>query len=177
MSDAVLHVEGRIAVRRPRRQRFVGFTLVEMMVVLVLIGLLAGSVVVAFEGRDADHAVRVAAEDLAEATRYAHREARVTQRPHRLVFDEAMRSFHVEWRPLDGQWRSVNGRPGRERVMPGGVWAEVDSSEQTPDGEPVTLTFDPAGGFVGRIRLVGEGGRVRVLESFAETGQVNVLKP
>ena len=73
-----------------------GFTLVEMLLVLTMVGVMAGSVVVSFEGRTQGRALAAAAEDLAATARFATAEARLTQRPHRLAFDGNMRRYWVE---------------------------------------------------------------------------------
>ncbi|WP_158637744.1 GspH/FimT family pseudopilin [Novosphingobium taihuense] len=82
-----------------------GFSLVEMMVVLMIMGLLASVAVLSFSGDDKH--LRNEAERFAARTVAARDEAIVGARPVALVVSE--RGYYFE-RRVDGQWQPLPGR-------------------------------------------------------------------
>jgi len=71
-----------------------GFSLTEMLLVLVVIGILAGGTIASLQGRASRHALRLAGDDLAGAVRFAQEQARLYNRPCRLVLSD--QAFSVE---------------------------------------------------------------------------------
>lgn len=162
-------------------QVFRAFTLVELLVVLVLIGVMASSVIVALDNREDGHALRVAADDLATAIRFASREADVTQRPHRLVFANDMRSYWVEI--VSGSARleyvPVRGVAGRPRPLAKSVSiVSILPADQVVTGPTIKMLDFASGGtkFAGDIRLSTGTKRTLVVEVAAKTGQVHVVE-
>lgn len=155
-------------------------TLVEMLVVLMLIGLLAGSAVVALDGRQGDHVLRTVAEDLATAIRFAAQQSHVSRRPHRLVFDEEQRAYRVEQlvRGTLLDFEPVRGLAGSFRPLPESVHIERIQSADSAADSVETLAFRPGErSFSGVIELAHERGRMGTLSVFGETGQVHVQIP
>ncbi len=157
-----------------------GFTLVELLLVVVLIGVLAGAVAVSFAGRQDDQALRLAAADLAAAIRYASEQASVTGKAHRLVFEDAMRSYRVE--ELSGvggsEFKRVRGRAGMFKRVGEGVRVAgvIERAGDLPRVERAVLFEAAGGGFAGRLQLVGRDDLRVWVEVAAETRQVRVVE-
>lgn len=161
---------------QPRRASS-AMTLVEMLVVLMLIGLLAGSAVVALDGRQGDHVLRTAAEDLATAIRFAARQSTASSRPHRLVFSEEQQAYRVEQlaRGTLLEFEPVRGLAGTFRRMPASVTIEGVQSENPLEENTQVLEFRPGeSSFSGTIKLVHVDGQKALLNVVGETGQVHV---
>ena len=82
-------------VRSPRRNK-PAFTLVELLLVLTLLAIFAASLSVSLAGRPDGYAIRVAAEDLAMALRFAATQAKAGQTSHRVAFYENHAQYRVE---------------------------------------------------------------------------------
>lgn len=173
-----------------------GFTLVELLVVLTLIGVMTTSVAVALRGREDPHAVRVAAEDLATALRYAQAESEHTDVAHRLVVAADGRSYRVEWADpsLGGDSRGggsgyvpVRGMAGRSHHLIDGVTLAVDTglddqslfvSRLPTDETEMALYFgDGVDTYAGALLLQNTASEVVRVSVMPETGQVRVEKP
>lgn len=81
-------------MRREVRQS--GFTLIELMVVIVVISILAGAVVPMFGSSRSDAQLRAAARDLISALRLARSEAVASGRPHRLCLESDTQTYWIE---------------------------------------------------------------------------------
>ncbi len=92
-----------------------GFTLVELVLVLVVMGIFASSVVVSLRGRLDDRALELATKDLTSALRAAQRGAKHTGVPHRLAFDSNHSGFRVEKLTSPNQFSAIRGNAGRWR--------------------------------------------------------------
>jgi len=154
------------------------FTYVEMLVVLVLIGMLAGAAVVSLRGRTQTFALRTATKDLAAALRHAQEEARLRQCPHRVVFSEDTSAYRVESAPHadPADFTAARGRAGRMCPLPRGVHvAAVRVNGREIDLDSVALEFGPGGPlFSGHVRLVNDAGEVAWIEVVRGTGQIHV---
>ena len=154
-----------------------GFTLAEMIVVLVVLGILAGSAVVSLRGRRERQALQAAAREVAAVLRLARGEAEMSRRTCRIAFDANLRAYHVESQGPDGQYRPLPGKAGKPRSLADRVRVQavvVDGTKVEPP--PEALEFLPSGrGFHGRIELTDGHGRIRAVEMFNGTGQVRVL--
>ena len=154
-----------------------GFTFIEMLIVVLLIAILAGTVVVSLHGRRETHALKVAAKDLAAAIRFAATEARVRQSPHRLAFNEDLRSYRVEVAASGTlSFEPAKGLAGVAKPLVEGVRIASVSPVRGQLGPlPTDLQFNPdGGGFLGWIELQSKNGRSVKIEVMPETGQVHI---
>jgi len=90
------------------RSRDAGFTLIEMMVVLVVLGLALGLVLVRGPARSHTLDVRTAADEIAEALRVARSRAIVTNRPVLFLLDPAQHHFAIDGSPAQALPASVS---------------------------------------------------------------------
>lgn len=153
------------------------FTLVEMLLAVVMIGILAGAVVVTLHGRRDTYALESAAKDLAAAIRFAVAEAKFKRSLHRVALSDDLRSYRVEFVP-NGKtdFRAAKGMAGAARRLADGVWiASVDVGDRWIDPLRTRLEFGPTGGgFAGAIELQNRGGATIRIEVVAGSGQVHV---
>ena len=154
------------------------FTLVELLLVLALLAILTASLTVSLSGRQDHYAIRMAAEDLAAAVRFAVAQARLRQVPHRLVFCDGAGGFRVE--AADPQAKDgyvpASGRAGRQQLLAGGVRVVGVSEDGVETAVPKSLEYQPDGaGFRGRIRLENKRGETISIEVAPLTGQVHIV--
>ena len=156
-----------------------GFTLVELLLVLAILGILSGAATVSLCGRQDDYAIDAAAEDLAAALRFASTEAGIRRRPMRLALYEGGGAYRVETADATAPtgYAPVAGRAGRLKRLTHNVQiASVAAHNQPLGSVPKTLEFGPAGdGFFGAIHLRGPDGRAATIEVGAVTRQVRVI--
>lgn len=122
------------ADRRRRRAR-AGFTLVELMVVLVIIGLAAAAVVLTVPPLQGS--VRADAERLAARASLARDEALLQGRPISLVLDR--RGYGFEQR-RGAEWRALREPPFAPALWSGDVRPELPRGETRQ-----RISFDPLG--------------------------------
>lgn len=135
-----------------RRRRTAGFTLVEVMVVVTLIGLVAGLAVLAVP--DGRPSVSLEAERFGARLQRAREEAVLTNRPVEVEVTPSGYGFRVReatgWRPL------VEG--------PFGAVAWEEGAAVHDEQRAGAVVFDPAGGATpAAFRLTRDGRSVRVL--------------
>lgn len=114
-----------------------GFTLIELMVVLVLIGLASGAVLLA--GRTGDNAVVEQADRFAARAAALRDQAIVTARPMALWVSPAGYGFQT-WR--DGRWTPMEDRAFRTTDWPRDMRVALTG---TGEGRRVTVAFDATG--------------------------------
>ena len=178
------------------------FSLIELMLVLVLMGILAGSAAVALQGRDRPEALRLAAEDLATAVGHAAAAANRSGRTHfwvptadgrgyRLLAAAAGADLPSE---LDEPGEPLPGIGGRQHRLPSGInfVAAISRGEGEGDASgvepplagpaganalplPPVARFEPNGGSSVRIGLINLDGEQRWVETTAGMGQVRIL--
>jgi prepilin-type N-terminal cleavage/methylation domain-containing protein len=157
-----------------------GFTLAEMLIVMVIIAVLAGGVVVSLQGRHDDYALQMAAKDLAAALNCAISRSKLRSVPHRLAFYDNMKGYRVEavraGTPVD--FSPVEGRAGILKNLPEGVEiTTVLFDGQQIDRLPESFEFASNGeGFSGLIELKNRAEQVRRIRVAAKTGQVHVIE-
>lgn len=177
-----------------------GFTLIELMLVLILMGILTGSAVVALQGRDRPEALRLAAEDLAVAVGSAAEAAKRTGRPHVLVWEPEHRGYRLDaatggatGRAGEETTEPVPGRAGRLHQLPEGVNPLPADPLESESGLVPSPELDRAQGVLGsaglrsvlarfvpgenpaiRIGLVNEDGDQRWILRGAGLGQVRI---
>ncbi|HEX8622737.1 MAG TPA: GspH/FimT family pseudopilin [Allosphingosinicella sp.] len=139
-----------------------GFTLVELMVVLVIVGLTAAAVVLAIP--EPGGGLRGEALRLAARADAARERAMMDNRPVALVLRENGYGFELR---SDGEWRALSERPFVAQEWSAGTRASIDGGE-------ARITFDSTGfAEPARLRLVRgkdeaqvevlDGGRIRVV--------------
>jgi general secretion pathway protein H len=109
-------------VRRPiRRGRVGGFTLLELMVVVVIIGLLAAAMVLSVGITGKDQPLEKESDRAAALVRYAREKAEVETREFGLYLGEHEYEF-LTYDPRKGLWRSVDEDESlRLRELPAGL--------------------------------------------------------
>lgn len=156
-----------------------GFTFVEILVVLVLIGIMVGSVVISLRGRDEACALEMRAKDLAVAVNFAAGQARATQRPHRIAFGNDGMSFRVEALATGTQneFEPAKGLPGTTRSLGDAVRLVGVSTDGIEFSTlPDSIEFSPNGtGFSGFVRLCNTEGELVTVRVIAESGQVEIV--
>jgi Tfp pilus assembly protein FimT len=150
----------------------------EMLVVVVIIGVLAGAAVVNLKGRQEPYVLRAAAEDLAGAIRYAQVQSRLRGQAHRVAFLEDMRGWRVEavggW---GGEYVAADGTAGIAKALAAGVRiARITRPDGSAELSLSALEFYADGsGFAGSIDIQSGSSQVIRVEVLAQTGQVHVL--
>ncbi len=157
-----------------------GFTLVELLIVLVMLGIFAGAMTVSLCGQQDRHAARLLARDLAAAVRYCNVQARQNHRAYRVAFDERMTGYRLQLATdrADAQFESIPGIVGLDRELGEGVEIEIVPADgQPPEIGESGLWWDGAGnGFAGTIRVKSRRGDVVIIEVAEATGQVNLVE-
>lgn len=161
-----------------RLNRFQGFTLVEMLLVLVILAVSTAGVSISLTGRRERYALKASSLDLAEAIRYAASEANITEVPHRIVFKDRA-SYWVEKKEQNSvdEFISVTGMPGRSKTLMGHVRI---MGFYRPDGQANnsitdSIVFDQSvGSFSGQICLQGHSNQQVKIYVNGISGQVDI---
>ncbi|MAX23072.1 MAG: hypothetical protein CMJ19_01095 [Phycisphaeraceae bacterium] len=157
------------------------FTLTELLIVLVLMGVLAGSLVVSLAGREEPQVMRLTVEDLMSALKYTMNQARSTQRDHRLVFDVELHHYVVEQLSLDGEtWEAVQGMAGQGHALMQGIQLvspEDGQAIEMVSDELLAYSFGPnVDDFTGTIRLMNTGGQMWDIQILPISRQIQVIE-
>lgn len=161
--------------------RLRGFTLIEMLIVLVLISIICGAAVVSLHGRARTYELHSGAKDLAAAIEHGLHVGRFRDGACRLTFLDGMRSFRVD-RAATGEYGldyvPVRGMAGRVRTLAAGVEITRIERDGTQTFLPVNWLdlVDVTGVFTGAIELKNASGEVLRIEVLGETGQVDIIQ-
>ena len=101
---------------RAARPVATGFTLVELLIVVVIVGVLAGVVVLGFVGSDREQNLRTEAERIAALIELARDEALQRNEEWGLVVDDDGYGFRV-FDELERRWAEVDERPFQPRTV------------------------------------------------------------
>ena len=139
-----------------------GFTLVELLVVLAIVGLVSAAVIVGMP--DPRGALRGEALRLAARADAARERAMMDNRPVALVLKEG--GYGFEWR-TGGEWKAISERPFIEQSWSEGTRAAMEGGEgrivfdSTGFAEPARLRL-VRGAEEARIEVT-DGGRIHVV--------------
>lgn len=135
-----------------------GFTLIEMMVVMVVMVLIAGIVAVSLGATLEDARLRAGARSVVAMCRYARSYAVTHHADTRVVFDIEKRGFSVQIpnteEGSEGEWRVLTTPAGRFRILPDGVEItgveradeqEAADQQESVDEENTVITFTALG--------------------------------
>jgi general secretion pathway protein H len=126
---------------RPARHRASGFTLLEVLVVIVIIGIITSMAVISVNVLGGDHEMQQEAERLQAILLQAREDALLQSRDLGLRIDETSLEF-LEYDGRNERWRTVLGDPLlRERVLPAGLRLRLrleDRDVQLKPREPAT---------------------------------------
>ncbi|MCU7921984.1 MAG: prepilin-type N-terminal cleavage/methylation domain-containing protein [Candidatus Thiodiazotropha sp. (ex Dulcina madagascariensis)] len=132
---------------RPARLR--GFTLIELMLVLVVLALLVTLTPPLFEKAFPALKLKAAARDLAQEIRYVQQTAILTGRPMQVRFNLQTHAYQSD---------QVNG--GEVRALPEGIrFVTRDGPMPAEDRQRLILVFYPDGSSSGGLLLLDNGGR------------------
>lgn len=94
-----------------------GFTLLEILVVIVIVGILTGTVIFSFTGADAEQRLRGAAHQLAGRVELARQHALQRNREWGIYVERTAYRF-AEFNPETREWVVRSGRPFADTSMP-----------------------------------------------------------
>jgi Tfp pilus assembly protein FimT len=151
-----------------------------MLLVIVIITILAGGAVVSLRGRKDSFALQASTNDLASALRFAAVQAKLEQTMYRLIFNDGMKTYHVEKNASGAtqEFVPVRGLAGHTKSLTEGVrLVRVLRQDSEINPMPRFLEFDKeGGGFCGKIELQNRYGESTQIEVMSKTGQVYVLE-
>jgi Tfp pilus assembly protein FimT len=151
---------------------------VELLLVLTLLAIFAASLSVSLAGRPDGYAIRVAAEDLAMALRFAATQAKAGQTSHRVAFYENHAQYRVEIADprTNGGFAPARGQAGQMKSLPTGIRITAISwREGAIDSMPGALQWDALDeSFSGTITLVNRQGQTATIGVEPATGQTHV---
>lgn len=161
------------------RRPTMAFTLVEMLLAVVMLGVLVGGLAALLGGRQETYSTSAFARDLASAIHFASTESKLANRQHQVAFIDQPLQYRIEKLGLDSEdFIPVQGMAGQLKSVPAGMSVVLISKEghESP-GWPEALVFDGHGqGFNGKLKLTNSKNKSIIIEVAQGTGQVNVVE-
>ena len=142
-------------MRDARARHARGFTLMEMLVVVAIIGIVAGGVLLSLNLTGRDPQLKTESRRLLTLMRYAHDQAQLQTRDYGIVFTRHGYQF-VVYSVRHAVWRPVSEDDAlRRRTLPGGLRFRL-----TVDARPIVLREHPdphPGALVPQVMLFSSG--------------------
>jgi prepilin-type N-terminal cleavage/methylation domain-containing protein len=167
--------------------REAGFTLYEIIIVLVVLLVVAGLVAPSFAGFLPSFRIRKAGEDLIAAVEKARVDAVLTSRRFRLVFSKEPAAYRLEYEPdpmnEPATFRRLPGEWGAKNELPDGVaFSSLDGAAEVPEALAGVfeecLEFSPDGSASAMtIVLALENGETVTIEVNPADGRARVVEP
>lgn len=159
--------------RRFGRSR--GFTMIEMMIVVVVIGLIAALAVPSFLGYMPKLRVKSAARDIVSSMRLARSKAVSERRPYGVVFDmnsNSVRSFADTDNPAGMSYSSNDSTTSADTLG-----AEIELSSCTYNNNCVIFSATGSASTSGDLQLVTKDGSILMsINLLASTGRVRLTE-
>ena len=120
----------------PHSNRAAGFTLLELLVVVALVGILTGTVLLTITGADSQQRLKGTAEQLAYRMELARQYALQRNREWGVYLDGESVRF-AEFDPAQSEWVEQTGRPFAETELMDNVRTRVETEgfEQLPEAD------------------------------------------
>lgn len=156
--------------RRPGHR---GFTLLELVLVLMIVGAALAMIAPSLGGWNRGSRLRDAASDFAATARWARTQAVSTGKVHRLRVDAAAGSYWVMTQ--DGEEFVVDeSNIGRRVTLPEGFAIELTGEQDRPLEH---VEFDPTGTTQpARVRIVSDVGRSIIIECLSPSDRFRVVQ-
>jgi type II secretion system protein H len=165
----------RQALRQFRLKRTGGFTLVELLIVMIIITLIVGAVAPKFAAFTAGRKAADGARQIVSLAQYAHTQAISEGKDYRLNVDATKKAFWIT-RENDGTFDPPPNDFGRTFVVDDSVQMASDFPSQTSGGEYVT--FRPTGrSEPGSVTLTDRNGNSVVVMCPSATEVFHIAKP
>lgn len=151
----------------PLEKKFLtGFSLIELLLVIILIGVLAGLSLPRFSQSYSQVRLKQAAQNLSAVMRYAQRRALSRQEEIQLQFNSDFTQYQL-MQKIDDNFEAIEGLKGRAQIVPEGVLVESAQA---------SIGFFP-GGTMDKIRiyLSDEKGKTFTVTTRELRGSVQVF--
>lgn len=153
-----------------------GFTLIEMLMVLVLLAIFASGMAVLFAGRQDTHVLEAAVKDVVASVNYVQNQSKLKHRPYRIHFDIDNGSYQIETASSTAseKYSQVQGISGRRHVLPQGVYFNQLSID---DGNERCWIVSPGKDIPGgEISLLNRRQEGKIIHILPQSGQVQVME-
>jgi general secretion pathway protein H len=141
-----------------------GFSLVELLVALAVMGLLASVVILSLPGEEA--ALRSETSRLAARVAAIRDQAIVTARPTAVWISPSGYGFEER---RDGDWRAADGRGFEPHDWPDGTAATINDRSI-----PVRIVFDPLGTTVSPVEISLQAAEAATIVHLAASGELKI---